>query len=141
MQEGELSVQNKILYHGSDKKIPILKPRQPTDTKKENSVKAIYATDSKNMALGMALTNQEGSESFATKKPFKINFVKGEPKMKFVYLHILSKKDFKKNAPGQYLSTKSVKPLKIVRYPVHALRNLWRKSNKRELIKFLKTRK
>ena len=78
----------KILYHGSNKRIRILEPRKPGDPK--TPIKAVYATDDKRRALGMALTNQKGSMSFSTKKPFKINFVKGiEPQkhqLNFEYL-------------------------------------------------------
>jgi hypothetical protein len=130
----------RILYHGSNKKISILKPRQPSLDLKENSMKAIFATSNKNLAIAMGLTAQKGTESFGSRDKLMINFVKGYPKMKYVYLHYLKFKDFKLNRGEEYISTKEVKPYKIKKYKVPELTHLWRKSNKKELKEFLKNR-
>lgn len=132
----------KVLYHGSNKKIIILKPKQPSFDLKDNSMKAVFATNNKNLAIGMGLTTQKGSSSFATHSHTQamINFVKGYPKMKHIYLHYLNSKDFKHNRGNEYISTKEVKPFKIERYNVSDLSHIWRKSNKKELKEFLKDR-
>ncbi len=130
----------RILYHGSNKKISILKPRQPSFDLKENSMKAVFATSNKNLAIAMGLTAQKGTESFGSRDKLMINFVKGYPKMSFVYLYSLNSKYFKLNRGNEYISTKEVKPLKIEKYPVSNLTHLWRKSNKKELKEFLKNR-
>jgi hypothetical protein len=130
----------RVLYHGSNKKIIILKPRQPSFDIKENSMKAVFATSNKNTAIAMGLTTQKGSESFGSHDKVCINFVKGYPKMKYIYLHYLNSKDFKHNRGEEYISTKEVKPFKIEKYNVSDLSHLWRKSNKKELKEFLKNR-
>lgn len=130
----------RILYHGSNKKISILKPRQPSFDLKENSMKAVFATSNKNLAIAMGLTAQKGTESFGSHDKMMINFVKGYPKMKYIYLHHLNPKDFKLNRNDEYISTKEVKPLKIEKYKVSDLTPIWRKSNKKELKEFLKDR-
>jgi hypothetical protein len=130
----------RVLYHGSNKKIITLKPKQPSFDVKENSMKAIFATSNKDLAIAMGLTTQKGSSSFASHCRLLINFVKGYPKMRYVYLHYLNSKDFKQNLGDEYISTKEVKPFKIERYKVSDLGHLWRKSNKEELKEFLKDR-
>jgi hypothetical protein len=131
----------KILYHGSDKKIKVLEPKQPFFDLKENSMKAIFATSNKNRAIAMALTNQKKSSSFMSHNKVLINFVQGQPKMKYVYLHYLKSDNFKHNRKDEYISTKKAKPFKIEQYKVADLSHLWRKSNKKELKEFLKDRK
>jgi hypothetical protein len=130
----------RILYHGSNKKINVLKPREPSYDLKENSMKAVFATSNKNLAIAMGLTAQKGSESFGSRDKLMINFVKGYPKMKYVYLHYLNSKDFRHNRGKEYISTKEVKPFKIEKYKVSELSHIWRKSNKKELTAFLKNR-
>ncbi|VVB80555.1 Uncharacterised protein [uncultured archaeon] len=141
VNKDNLSAQKKFLYHGSNKEIKLLIPKQPSDPKKENSLKAVYATDRKDYALAMGLTNQKGSTSFITFNPVKLHFVRGKPKMKFIYLHYLSPKNFKKNSENQYLSFKPVESILIEKYFPYELRHLWTKSNKKELNKFLKNKK
>lgn len=130
----------KILYHGSNKKISILKPRQPSFDLKENSMKAVFATSNKNLAIAMGLTAQKGTESFGSRDKLMINFIKGYPKMRHVYLHYLNSRNFKLNRRKEYISKKEVKPFKIEEYPLSKLTHLWRKSNKKELKEFLKNR-
>jgi hypothetical protein len=131
----------KILFHGSDKKINLLEPREPIKDLKENSMKAVFATDNKNLALGMALANQKYSSSFRSYDKNVINFVRGYPKMKFVYLHYLDSRDFKYNREEEFISIEKVKPLRIEKINISELNNLWRKSNKKELFEFLNDRK
>lgn len=88
----------------------------------------------------MGLTNQKGSESFISHDKIKINFVKGKPKMKYVYLYYLDSKNFKKRRKNEYVSKQSVVPIKKERFRTSKLRYLWRKSNKHELTSFLKNR-
>lgn len=133
-------MKTKFLYHGSNKKISILKPKKPFYDKKDNSMKAVFATSYKKEAIAMALTNQKNSESFITRKPIKINFVKGIPTMKKVYLYYLNPKNFIFNRKNEYISNKSAKPIKTEIYDVSKLKHLWRISNKKELAKFLRTR-
>lgn len=128
------------LYHGTNRKLKILEPKKPAYDLKENSMKAVFATDNKKLALAMALTCQKGSESFGSHDCVKINFVKSYPKMKYVYLYYLNSKDFVKNKRREYISIKKIIPIKVERYKVSELNSLWRKSNKKELKDFLKNR-
>jgi hypothetical protein len=129
----------KILYHGSNKKIKELLPRKPSQDLPENSMKAVFATSNKRGAIAMGLTAGKNTSSFMGNK--KINFVKGKPRMKYVYLHYLNSKPFKKNRGEEYISYEKVKPFKIKKYPVSKLSYLWRKSNEKELREFLNNRK
>lgn len=103
-------------------------------------MKAVFATTNKRLALAMALTAQKGSESFVSRDKLMINFVKGYPKMKYVYLHYINSKDFVHNRGQEYISKKEVKPFKIEKIAITKLSHFWRKSNKKELIEFLKNR-
>jgi len=130
----------KVLYHGSNKKIKVLELRQPFFDLKENSMKAVFATKNKEFALAMGLTSQKNSSSFRSRNKILINFVQGQPKMKYVYLHYIKSDKFRNNGDEEYISTKKVKPFKIEKYKVSDLNYLWRKSNKKELKEFLKNR-
>ncbi|MBM3247155.1 NUDIX domain-containing protein [Candidatus Pacearchaeota archaeon] len=134
----------KILYHGTNKPLRELEPKQPFFDLKSNSMKAIFATSYKNFALAMGLTTQKGSSSFKSHDKLKINFVKGEPKMKYVYLHYLPAESFKLikkgNNSDEWVSYKKVKPIRIEKHSTNRLYNLWRRSNEEELKEFLKNR-
>lgn len=129
----------KFLYHGSRNRIEVLKPRLPPKDMPHNSKKGVYATDNKNYALGMGLASKN-SEAFRSRKTSQINFIKGPPRHKYVYLHVVDSKDFKKSFRDEYVATKAIKPVKIMRFEVAELGHLWRKSSKKELKEFLKDR-
>lgn len=130
----------KILYHGSGDKINVLEPREPFFDLKENSMKAIFATSNKDFAIAMGLTKQKYSSSFKSHNEILLNFVRGQPKMKYVYLHYLKSDKFKHNRKDEYIAFEKIKPFKIEKYKVSDLNHLWRKSNKKELKEFLKKR-
>jgi hypothetical protein len=131
----------KYLYHGSAKKLEALEPQKPYFDLKENSMKAVFATDSKNYALGMAAMSSGKVSSFRNHKTHQMNIVEGKPNLKsIVYLYFLNPKDFKQNIKNEYVSLKKVLPVKIEKYNVFELKHLWRKSNKKELAEFLKDR-
>jgi len=134
-------VKPKLLYHGSDRKLIKLNPRKPHFDLPENSMKAVFATDNKERAISMGLTNQKNSSSFSSRDRIMINFVRGKPKMKYVYLHYFKPGyHWIKNRKGEYVCYEEIKPFKIERYEVSKLDNIWRKSNKKELNEFLKNR-
>ncbi len=132
----------KYLYHGSSKKIPVLEPRAPPFKDLPiNSVKAVYATHSKDLALAMGAMRTAKVSAFGNRKTFQQNVVAGWPDEKaFVYLHYLDSKHFKHNYGGEWISTKKAKPVKIKKFKVADLKHLWRKSNKKELKEYLKDR-
>ena len=132
----------KYLYHGSAKRIEVLEPRAPKfkDLPK-NSVKAVYATHSKDLALSMGAMRTAKVSAFGNRKTFQQNVVAGWPDEKaFVYLHYLDSKNFKHNYGGEWISTKKAKPVKVEKFKVADLKHLWRKSNKKELKEYLKDR-
>jgi hypothetical protein len=131
------STKPKTLYHGSNKRINLLLPKRPIKDLPNNSMKAVFATSNKRLALSMGLTGGKTS-SFRGYK--KLNFVKGKPNIRAVYLHYLNPKYFIKNRKEEFISRIQVKPYKIEHYPLYKLSNLWRLSNKKELKEFLKDR-
>jgi hypothetical protein len=104
-------------------------------------MRAVFATDNKQLALAMGLTNQPYSSSFLTRRPLQLHFVRGTPKMKSVYLHYLRSENFTKNNKDEFIAIKPIRPFKVEIYAVSSLRHLWRKSNRKELKIFLKNRR
>jgi len=134
-------MKSKFLYHGSAKELEILKPQKPFFDLKQNSMKAVFATDSKEYALGMAAMASGKVSAFRNHKTHQMNIIKGKPNLKAtVYLYTLNSNDFKKINKNEYINTKEVKPLKIEEYKVSKLKHLWRQSDKQELKEFLKNR-
>lgn len=121
----------KYLYHGSSISIKgnYLKPSKPSDShKKANYENAVYATDRKDIAIGMSLTGQKYFHSFANyeAKLVKIIFTKSYPKMKYTYLYKVSSGKFINNSLHQWISFEPVKILKKVKLEVKNLSQYWR---------------
>jgi len=136
----------KYLYHGSRLLIKnkFLKPNRPSDkTQKENYLYGVYATDRKDIAIGMALTGDKYTKSFGDyqKKPFQAVFVRSQPKRKFVYVYKVSSKTFKEQPKGshQWVSSEPVKILNIQKIKVE--NKLWRKATKKEKTWYYKMKK
>ncbi len=129
----------KKLYHGSGKLVrsKFLEVNKPKDkTNKENNIEGVYATDDKNIAIGMALTTEKYTKSFAdySSKPFQIIFVRGKPKQKFVYVYEVNAKNFEEKPKGshQWINTEKVEIIKREKYLVSKLNKFWRKATKEE---------
>ena len=103
-------------------------------------MKAVFATDIKDVAIMMGMSNQKGAVSFANRDTTMLNFVRSYPKMKHIYLHYLKTDKFEKHLGHEWVSYSNVKPFKIERFKVSELRHLWRKSSKKELKEYLKNR-
>ena len=137
-------MKNKILYHGSVKKIKgqFLIPQKPQDLEreKENLLKAVYATDIKNSAIAMAIINARGVISGTLKYKKMSVIYEGWPKQKYIYLYSLSSDLFKKNSKKshQWISASKVKPIKINKLEIKDYLKLVRKAKKKELINFFK---
>lgn len=135
-------IKPKYLYHGSRSKIDVLEPRKPNDTHPDHCKKGVYAGDKKINAIahGIAASHARGFGE----RGFPVNcFVSGWPNSKthkYSYVHILDSKDFEHNVRGEWISKKTVKPVKIEAYKISELGHLWRKSNEKELQEFLKDR-
>jgi len=132
-------VTSKILYHGSGKLISskYVKVSKPSDNSQdENCSLGVYATDRKDIAIGMSLTTEKYTKSFGdySKKPFKTVFVRGKPKQKFVYIYKVSSKYFIENPKGshQWISNKDVLILNKEKFLVSELNEFWRKATSNE---------
>lgn len=132
----------KVLYHGSDRKIKLLAPRVPRVDAEILAKNAVYATDVKEIAMGVAIANSKRSGSFGKYENgiHKALFHYGQPRMKYVYVHYLSPRDFAYNMKYEWISYKPVKPFKIEKLKVSDLGWLWRKASIKEFHEFLKER-
>lgn len=139
----------RFLFHGSVRKIKgdKLLPRKPEDLENnpENLHRAVYATNTKSIAVAMAIISCKGVNYAGLKfhkKPFGIIY-KGWPKQKFVYLYTLSSKTFiqEGGSGNQWYSTKSVEPTKVERLKIADYLSLVRKSTLAEKRKFFRKHK
>lgn len=132
----------KLLYHGSSVKLigENLFPSKGDDSKDrpENNKLGVYATDVKEIAIAMAIISSRGIvgaglDDYVDGKPPGVIHI-GKIKQKYVYLHILSNKGFKKTptTKHQYISLKSVKPIKSEKLLVEDYKYLIRYSSKIE---------
>lgn len=133
--------QQKILYHGSPKKLIGTKliPKKPTDLEKEkeNLYEGIYATDIKELAIAMAIICSKGVRGSGvnfSKEKAKGIIYQGWPEQKEVYLYSLPSKTFKMTGKikHQFVSSKPVKPIKIEKVLIKDYENLIRKATKKE---------
>lgn len=129
------------LYHGSTRKLKILKPKQATGiNKKADRQVGVYATDKKDRAIAMTLIHLKGIEGGT-----RLNFPKGKPKgiifegwptQKYFYLYTLPKKTFKKIDSWQWISKEEVIPLKIEKLKTKDYVYMIRKGTEREKKEF-----
>jgi len=136
----------KFLYHGSAKKLvgDKLVPRQAKDLAGvvDNSHVGVYASDSKEEAIAMGILKCKGVNggSIDMKKINGISEIKnaiiygGSPRQNYIYLYTIPNETFENRPNGspQWVSPKSVKPLKIERLPVSRYLNLIRRATKKE---------
>jgi len=134
----------KILYHGSSKKLigEKLIPKKSQDLEKNpnNLYKGIYATDIKDLAITMGIICNEGVNSSSlnfskyNKDLSKGIIYEGWPKQKFIYLYYLPYKTFKRTGKikHQFVSSTSVKPIKIEKIEIKDYLNFIRKATKKE---------
>lgn len=129
----------KYLFHGSGEAISskYLRVNRPSDnSQEENCINGVYATDREDVAIGMSLTKEKDTNSFGdyTKKPFKVIFVRGRPKRKYVYVYKVSGNSFIEKPKGshQFVSEKDVLILERKKLLVSELDKYWRKATKEE---------
>lgn len=113
----------KYLYHGSGVLIKgnHLKLSRPSDdSRKHNYVYGVYATDKKDIAVGMSLTGDKYTRSFGDyhQKPFRVVFIRGQPKSKLVYVYKVLSKSFKEKPKNshQWISLEPAKIITINKY-------------------------
>ena len=141
-------MENKILYHGSSKKLKgnKLLPRQPIDLEEnpDNLAKGVYATDIKDLAIAMAIICSDGVYSSSLDfRHYKKNSPKGIiyqgwPEQKEVYLYTLPKNNFKRTGDitHQFISTQPIELMEIEKVNVKDNLHLVRKTTKEEMEKF-----
>jgi len=135
----------KFLYHGSARAIEgaELLPMQASslDDDPEQLLRAVYATDAKEIAIAMAIISCAGvkgsslSLGASSKAPFGIIY-EGWPKQDYIYLCTLPSNSFKNTGGRQWVSLKPVKPIKIEKLAVSDYLHLVRKATKREVKKW-----
>lgn len=134
----------KFLYHGTPRRIKtkFLIPKKPQDleNKKENTIKAVYATYIKNSAIAMAIISAKGVISGTLNYRKKSVVYEGWPKQKYVYLYTLPSESFSRSSKksSQWISKKPVKPTKIEKLKIKDYLHLIRKATKKEVAGFFK---
>lgn len=123
----ELEKQGDFVFHGSPDKLNFLEPIQAytwkNDVKTEDGEPAVFASIYSDIAIFMALINiQNIKATFRSGYGFENNklifrFSK-EVKNKLInlkgYLYIFNKSDFQQKNQAEYISSKTVKPIKIL---------------------------
>ena len=127
------------LYHGTRNRIcdTHLRPHTASDTtQKENCQRAVYATDRKDIALGMSLTGDPGTKSMGDyeKKPYQTAFVEGKPAPGKRYLYTVDGRSFTESPPGshQWTSKEPMKILKEETFETEELKVYWRVATEEE---------
>ncbi|MEK6912768.1 MAG: hypothetical protein AABX26_02315 [Nanoarchaeota archaeon] len=146
-----MKIKPKYLYHGSgrrlrgDKLIP-KKAKELDKKNKHNDFKGIYASDVKNEAIAMGILKSRGvkdsSCGFYTKHGIKVEAVIywGWPEQKCFYLYTLPAETFENKPRGshQWISFKSIKPIRIEKLIVKDYIYLIRKATKLEKKNWIK---
>jgi len=137
----------KYVYHGSPKKIKgKFIPKIPKDLGKckHNMMNGVYASSTKNKAIGMAVCGAKGVVSSGMGFDFgsrqKGIIYEGWPAQKYVYLYIFSSETFErfpKNST-QFVSMEAVAPVKIEKLETEKYLKLVRRASKKELNNFIK---
>ncbi len=129
----------KFLYHGSGTAIrgKYLRPfRAGDESRKENALCAVYATERKDIALGMSLVGQPYTHSYGNfdEKPFVAVFLRGKPTRRYAYVYNVSSSSFDERPKGshQWVSSEPVKIISKERYLVKDLDQCWRPATKKE---------
>ena len=114
----------KYLWHGSTRKFKVIRPSQAKDISGHpmSNMKAVYATDIKELAIGFGLVDKK-YKKFAdySKKPVQMVIINGNiRKGKHFYLYKLSSRCFKEMPRGshQWLSFEKIIPKKIIKLKV-----------------------
>lgn len=137
----------KSLFHGSTRLIKgklIPKTAEDLEEHPSNIIKAVYATDKKEVAIAMAIISLRGVNGaslldYKKGKPVGKIYI-GWPKAKYVYLYTLPEKTFKKSkgVRNQYYSEKPVKPINVERINIKDYLHLIKKATKKETLAWCK---
>ncbi len=133
------------LYYGSSNPLEgeYILPKQGKDARKrpENMHTGVYATDSREVAIAMALIRCKGvkmsSIRFSQSPPATI--YEGWPEQEEIYLYTLSPNKFLQTSlKRQWLCLSQVKPLKVDKLKVADYLSLIRKADEDEKIEWIK---
>jgi hypothetical protein len=135
-------MKSNFLYHGSPRKLNggRLIPTLAEDLAKnpENMKRGVYATDKKEIAIAMAIISTKGVigaglDNFGRGRYGKIYL--GKPKQKYISLHYLPIKTFKKSkgVRNQFFSEGAVEPVKTEKLLVEDYIGLVKYATKREI--------
>jgi len=137
----------KYVYHGSPKKINgkfVLRVPRDLGKCKHNIMNGIYASSVKNKAIGMAVCGAKGVVSsgmgFDIGDRKKGVIYEGWPSQEYVYLYTFFSETFKrcpKNST-QFVSMKSIIPIKTEKLKTKNYLKFIRKASKKELCDFIK---
>ena len=137
------SAQQQYLWHGSTQEIPVLTPRQATDTggAKGSNQNAIYATDNPDVAIAMGMTERGSDTAMFPNDPQMVLFKGRIRNGQNVYLHKLPKYDADEKPlfiqhGGEWYSrpdVKELKPIEIIPEPVDQHLNLIRTATPQDL--------
>lgn len=119
-------VKPRYLYHGSGREFQegMLIPKKPSSNELNNSLKGVYATQLRKWAMIMGILGSRGVKSSSThvkgKRKIDAFVYSGWPKQNYFYVYTVSPRTFKENPKGsaQWISKKSVKPIKIEKFPM-----------------------
>lgn len=132
-----------FLYHGSSKKVDVLKLSQADDWKYEAGRHfGVYATSNRDVALAFALggvPDKTGTCSRVIRekehKSLKMVFVRGHPNFGGKgYLYKLSAKGFRHVGVDQWVCNHPIKPLEIIEINVNDYLHLYRYATAQERI-------
>jgi len=130
---------SRYLWHGSAKRIRsrfLLAYRPGDRSSEDNSLLGVYATDRKDIALGMALAGSPHTRSFGDyeRRPFQIVFVRGSPRLRYVYVYNVASRGFVERPPGshQWVAANAVRILSREKHSVASLSRYWRRGTRVE---------
>ena len=118
-----------------------VEPRLATDNSNPlNCSFAVYATERRDIAIGMSLRDREGNPSFGnySEEPFVHVFLKGEPADTPYYLYTLPSDSFEPAGPYQWASPLVVPIASIEQFTKEELAQYWREATPEEREEFEK---
>lgn len=137
----------RYLWHGSSKEIKgdklISREARDLGEHPENLLRAVYATDKRDLAIAMAIIKSEGvrcsSLNFNGVPPYAVIYG-GKPEQSHIYLYKLSGETFQEagHKGRQWTSSEPVKPLEVLKIPLESQMHLVREATEKEKEEFFR---
>ncbi|MBI2044464.1 hypothetical protein HYT23_00235 [Candidatus Pacearchaeota archaeon] len=131
----------KYVYHGSSKKLNILKTKRAKGGILKDKLNGVYATHEMKSAIMMGLLSGKGikgSSFHETNNKMHGIIYRGGLKNRVFYVYFLSPKTFKKIDSWQWVSKEEVKPIKVKKLFIKDYKSWIRKATKEEKERWLK---